>query len=69
VAAGQQVTVNLQNNDATVDHDFGVSIAGAGKASACTGPCRTSVRFVAPAGTYPFFCSIHIEMVGELVAR
>ena len=69
VPAGSTVTVTLQNNDLAVPHDFGVSIPGVPHTETCPGPCTRSITFVAPAGTYSFQCSLHIDMVGSFVAR
>jgi plastocyanin len=69
VAAGSTVTVNFQNNDTAVPHDFGVSIAGVPHTETCPGPCTRSITFTAPRGVYTFQCSIHPEMVGPFIAN
>jgi plastocyanin len=66
--SGANVTVNLRNEDAAVAHDISFSIAGLGHGHTCFGPCTDSYTFTAPApGSYPFFCTVHIEMQGTLV--
>ena len=68
VPAGVPVTLVLENEDVSVAHDIGVSLPGVGLSEACSGPCTTSVAFTAQAaGRYDFFCSIHPDMVGDLI--
>jgi hypothetical protein len=45
VAANTLVTVNFQNNDTDVFHDFGVALPGVGHTQTCTGPCFGSTTF------------------------
>ncbi|HEY4685422.1 MAG TPA: cupredoxin domain-containing protein [Dehalococcoidia bacterium] len=66
--AGVSATLVLENDDLSVLHDIGVSLPGVGHSEACSGPCTTSVSFTAQApGRYTFFCSIHADMVGDLI--
>jgi plastocyanin len=70
VPANTQVTVNFQNNDVSVPHDFGVSIPGVAHTATCSGPCSGSITFNSGAqGEYSFQCSVHPEMVGDFIVR
>lgn len=68
VPAHAEVTFVLHNDDLTVLHDIGAGLPGVGHSEACAGPCTVSLTFVAhEPGRYDFFCSVHPEMVGDLV--
>jgi plastocyanin len=68
--ANTQVTVNFQNNDTNVPHDFGVSLPGVAHTATCNGPCSGSIAFNSGApGAYTFQCSVHQEMVGDFTVR
>ncbi|HXG42588.1 MAG TPA: cupredoxin domain-containing protein [Dehalococcoidia bacterium] len=74
VAAGQAITVTLDNQDDGVPHDLVVwrdrsqreRIAGTEQ---CTGPCqRTVIVPPLPAGRYYFNCTVHpSEMRGDYI--
>ena len=66
VTAGSRVTLVLQNDDAGVYHNVGVTMAGIDLTEACAGPCSRRLTFVARPGAYQFFCNIHVGMVGNL---
>jgi plastocyanin len=66
--SGASVTVNFRNNEPGEPHDLSFSIPGLGHGNTCEGPCTDSYTFTAPAaGTYDFFCTVHIDMVGTFV--
>jgi plastocyanin len=68
VPAHAEVTIVLRNNDTAVLHDIGAALPGVGHSAACAGPCTVSLTFAAhEAGRYHFFCSIHPDMVGDLI--
>jgi plastocyanin len=63
-----EVILVMRNEDTGVSHDVGVNVPGGGRSETCAGPCTSSVAFaVHQPGRYHFFCSLHPEMVGELV--
>jgi plastocyanin len=76
VAAGQAITVVLDNQEQGVPHNFTVwrdrtmqeRIAGSDD---CTGPCQEAVVVPPlPAGRYYFNCTIHpAEMRGDYIVR
>ncbi len=66
VPAGSQVTINFDNRDAGIPHNFALyadSTASAPifKGEIITGPAMTTYYFTAPArsGTYYFQCDVH----------
>jgi plastocyanin len=62
------VTLVMRNVDAGVLHDIGVNVVGGGRTETCAGPCTGTLVFAAHlAGSYHFFCSLHPEMVGDLM--
>ncbi len=68
--SGSQVSVRFRNDDIGVPHDISFGIAGLAHGNTCVGPCTDSYAFTAPAsGRYPFFCTVHADMVGELVVE
>ena len=70
VTANTQVTVNFTNNDASVPHDFGVSIPFVPHTNTCPGPCNGSISFNSgPPGSYTFQCSVHADMVGPFIVN
>jgi plastocyanin len=70
VPANTLVTVNFQNDDTSVFHDFGVSLPGVGHTNTCSGPCLASTTFNSGlAGSYTFQCSLHPEMVGPFIVE
>lgn len=76
VAAGQPITVTMDNQDTGVPHDFVVwrdrtmreRIAGTEQ---CNGPCQETVVVPPlPEGRYFFNCTIHpTEMRGDYIVR
>jgi plastocyanin len=63
-ARAGEVTVTLNNLDASVPHD--VTIDGTESSAGCTGPCSASFNFTGPPGDYKFHCSYHPDMTGVL---
>jgi plastocyanin len=60
----------MDNKDDGVLHDIGVSVVGGGRTETCTGPCTSRFDFGAHVvGNFQFFCSLHPEMVGDLVVK
>ncbi len=66
VPAGSQVTINFDNRDAGVPHNFALyadstATAALFKGDIITGPKTTTYYFTAPsrAGTYYFQCDLH----------
>ncbi len=66
VPAGANVTVNFDNQDANVPHNFAVYDSEAAKVTIfqgkiITGPSKITYNFVAPStpGTYFFRCDVH----------
>ena len=70
VPANTQVTVNFENNDTGVPHDFGVSLPDVEPTDTCEGPCSGSITFDSgEAGAYTFQCRVHPEMTGEFIVE
>ncbi len=74
VPAGAKVTVNFDNRDARVSHNFAVYEDSVGKnaifkGEAITGPNTTVYTFTAPSqpGVYYFRCDFHPSMNGQFV--
>jgi plastocyanin len=67
VAAGEAVTITMQNQDPGVSHDL--SVPGRGKTDACSGPCSTTLSVNLAPGVYNLVCTVHPGMTGEVVAR
>ena len=77
VPAGANVTVNFDNEDSGVPHNFAVYTDSSAsqnifKGEIITGPATTAYNFTAPAdpGTYFFRCDVHPEqMTGDFVVE
>ena len=77
VAAGAAVTVNFDNQDASVEHNFAVYMDSAATmpifvGKIITGPAQIAYSFTAPGqpGTYFFRCDVHPTMMrGTFVVR
>ncbi len=77
VSAGAKVTVNFNNMDAGVPHNFAVYTNSSAatsifKGSMTTGPAKTTYTFTAPTtpGTYFFRCDVHpTVMTGTFVVQ
>jgi plastocyanin len=75
VPAGADVTVNFDNEDANVPHNFAVYTDSSAstaifKGEIITGPNKTTYSFVAPStpGTYFFRCDVHPTiMTGQFI--
>jgi len=75
VTAGTNVTVNFDNQDASVPHNFAVYDTGAAQKTIfqgkiISGPAQTTYNFKAPAqpGTYFFRCDVHPTLMnGQFV--
>ncbi len=77
VPAGANVTVNFDNQDANIPHNFAVYTDSSAKTTifkgeTITGPAKTTYTFTAPSkpGTYFFRCDIHpTQMTGQFVVQ
>jgi plastocyanin len=77
VPAGSTVTVNFNNKDASVPHNFAVYSDSSAttpifKGQIVTGPTTTTYTFTAPStpGTYFFRCDVHpTQMTGQFVVE
>jgi len=77
VPAGATVTVNFNNKDSGVPHNFAVYADSSAsqnifKGDTVTGPATTTYTFTAPAtpGTYFFRCDVHPQqMTGDFVVQ
>lgn len=77
VPAGANVTVNFDNQDANIPHNFAVYTDSSAtttifKGETITGPAKTTYVFTAPdkSGTYFFRCDIHpTQMTGQFVVQ
>ncbi|HOZ43860.1 MAG TPA: cupredoxin domain-containing protein, partial [Methanoculleus sp.] len=77
VPAGAEVTVNFDNQDSGIPHNFAVYTDSSAsqsifKGDTITGPATTTYTFTAPAdpGTYYFRCDVHPEqMNGDFVVQ
>jgi plastocyanin len=77
VPAGAQVTVNFDNQDSGVPHNFSVYTDSSAKQSIfvgqiITGPQKTTYTFEAPPtpGTYFFRCDVHpSQMTGTFIVQ
>ncbi len=77
VPTGANVTVNFDNMDSGVEHNFAIYETSDGKmpifvGDEITGPDKTTYNFVAPikAGTYFFRCDDHPEqMRGDFIIK
>ncbi len=77
VPAGAEVTVNFDNKDSGVTHNFSVYTSSAANqpvfvGSPVTGPGTTTYRFTAPAsvGNYYFQCDFHpAQMNGKFIVE
>ncbi|WP_332450738.1 cupredoxin domain-containing protein [Methanoculleus sp.] len=77
VPAGAQVTVNFDNKDNGVPHNFAVYTDSSAsqnifRGDTVTGPATTTYTFTAPSepGTYFFRCDVHPEaMTGDFVVQ
>jgi plastocyanin len=75
VPAGANVTVNFDNQDSGIPHNFAVYETSAAqsaifKGEIITGPAKTTYTFTAPSkpGTYFFRCDVHpTQMTGQFV--
>jgi plastocyanin len=75
VPAGANVTVNFDNQDSGIPHNFAVYETSAAqntifKGEIVTGPKKTTYTFTAPdkPGTYFFRCDVHpTQMTGQFV--
>ena len=77
VPAGAEVTVNFDNEDTGVPHNFAVYTDSSAsqsifKGDTITGPATTTYTFTAPSdsGTYYFQCDVHPQqMTGDFVVQ
>ncbi|MCE5338312.1 MAG: cupredoxin domain-containing protein [Methanomicrobiaceae archaeon] len=77
VPAGAAVTVNFNNKDSGVPHNFAVYTDSSAsqnifKGDTVTGPATTTYTFTAPAtpGTYFFRCDVHPQqMTGDFIVQ
>ena len=77
VPAGAQITINFQNNDAGIPHNFAVYDTSAAshtifKGDIITGVSSTTYTFTAPStpGTYFFRCDVHPnQMYGDFIVQ
>ncbi|MFB3764781.1 MAG: cupredoxin domain-containing protein [Methanotrichaceae archaeon] len=77
VPAGAKVTINFNNKDSGVPHNFAAYTDSSAtttifKGNVITGPAKTTYVFTAPsqAGTYFFRCDIHpTQMTGQFVVE
>ncbi|WP_238320354.1 cupredoxin domain-containing protein [Methanoculleus bourgensis] len=77
VPAGAEVTVNFNNKDSGVPHNFAVYTDSSAsqsifKGDTVTGPATTTYTFTAPSepGTYFFRCDVHPQqMTGDFVVQ
>ncbi len=77
VKAGSQVTINFNNKDSGIQHNFSVyNDSSASKSiftgKMVTGPATTTYTFTAPsqAGTYFFRCDVHpTQMTGQFIVQ
>jgi plastocyanin len=69
VALGSRVTLVLQNDDPGIFHNIGVNMLGVDLTETCAGPCTRSKTFIAQAGSYQFFCNLHVGMVGSFTVQ
>ena len=73
VAAPGDFTINFDNQDAGIQHNFDVLDKEGGKSLGATeiaaGPVQQTLDLELEAGTYPFVCDVHPTMTGELVVQ
>ncbi len=77
VPAGANITVNFDNQDTYVPHNFAVYTDSSAtktifQGKQITGPAKTSYTFTAPsqAGTYFFRCDVHpTQMTGQFIVQ
>ncbi len=77
VPAGANVTVNFDNEDAGIPHNFALYDSSAAqntifRGEIITGPATTNYTFTAPSnpGTYYFQCDVHpTQMNGQFVVK
>ncbi|HTY81255.1 MAG TPA: cupredoxin domain-containing protein [Dehalococcoidales bacterium] len=77
VPAGAKVTVNFDNQDAGVPHNFSVYTNSSAstpifQGQIITGPLKTTYQFTAPSqpGTYFFRCDVHpTQMTGSFIVQ
>jgi plastocyanin len=75
VPSGAKITVNFDNQDTGIPHNFAVyqdqsATKAIFKGDVITGPKKTTYTFTAPSkpGTYFFRCDIHpTQMTGQLI--
>ena len=76
VAAGAAVTINFDNHDAGIPHNFALYTNSSASTplfvgQTVTGPMKVTYAFTAPAtpGTYFFRCDVHPAMTGSFVVQ
>ncbi len=77
VSAGAQVTINFNNKDSGVPHNFALYIDSSAstsiyKGAIVTGPATATYTFAAPStpGTYFFRCDVHpTQMSGQFIVQ
>lgn len=77
VPAGAKVTINFNNRDSGVPHNFAVYTDSTAETAVfqgqiITGPAKTTYTFDAPAkpGTYLFRCDVHpVQMTGQFIVQ
>jgi len=75
IAAGQDVTIEADNRDGSVPHNFAAYTDDSarellGATEICTAPCKESATLNVPPGIYFFRCDVHpTQMVGTLTAQ
>ncbi len=77
VKAGSQVTINFNNKDSGIPHNFSMYTDSSAsqnlfKGDTVTGPGTTVYKFTAPStpGTYFFRCDIHpTQMTGQFIVQ
>jgi len=77
VPAGAEVTVNFDNKDSGIPHNFAVYHSAAAnnpifKGKVITGPQKITYKFTAPSspGTYYFRCDVHPTiMTGQFIVK